>query len=306
MGDKWSLSHALSPADEAVALAMGRGPERPWNTEAVLEAVRRGGDPNLPTTYGRHLIDAMLYQRDVEGVRALIALGADVAHPDASLPSLFGLVADARRTDTSDETTCALVALLIEHGADVCYVHPVTGNSVLAEAALLGDVALARLLLDADADPGTVNREGESPLALARGRGHQAVEALLVERGAPPLAAAHDEIAGAAIAAMRQELLDGLREQGLVLYKQDYGPPRDSTCDYYFYWDDRWREARRCGGGFTSLRVRPLASDEAVVAWMKDNYAQCYGTDSEHAHFVALRAKLKARPPGLPTGEGPY
>ncbi len=60
------------------------------------------------------------------------------------------------------------------------------GVSPLAWAALRGDEPAVRRLLDAGADPGSPNRDQNTPLHAAAFLGHDTIAALLVERGADP------------------------------------------------------------------------------------------------------------------------
>ncbi len=298
--DKWGIRE-LTEADRALSCAIGS----PLDVEAVLAAVRAGGDPNFPTSHGCHLIDTMAWYREVEGVRTLLALGAHVEHPDAHLPTLFRLIDQTRRHGAADDPKVhALVKLFLESGASPHYVHPVSGNGVLAAATLLGDEAVVRALLEAGAAHDVCNADGESVLALARARGHRELEAVLVAFGAEPLPATHDADLLAQQRAIRVQLIETLRSGAQVLHKQDYGPPRDSTWDYYFYWEDGWREIGRYSGRYARTRQFSLDSDEAVIAWLLDNFSQRLSTESALTRLVALQQRLQARPASLPRALG--
>lgn len=89
-----------------------------------------------------------------------------------------------------------VIALLLARGADAT-VRSKTGESSLMEAAVRGDVAAAKLLLDHGAEVNAADHRGYTPLLLAAQYDRDAVELvrLLLDRGADPGAVAEGETA---------------------------------------------------------------------------------------------------------------
>ena len=84
----------------------------------------------------------------------------------------------------------AVVEALIAGGAPLDHVNNL-GWTALIEAIVLGDggpdhLAIGRALLAAGADPNLADGSGQTPLALARGRGHAALAAALEAAGGRP------------------------------------------------------------------------------------------------------------------------
>jgi uncharacterized protein len=166
-----------------------------------------GAAPNLaPRTGGTPL---MLASRggDLASVKALLSHGADVNAIEDAHGQTAMMWAVAQRHAN-------IVRLLLEAGADVrarskssrrvvllcCPTWPGDpegtveidqgGLTPLLFAALNGDVASARLLLDAGADVNDTAAAGTTALVMAVHRGFAPLAALLLERGADPDAAA--------------------------------------------------------------------------------------------------------------------
>ena len=77
---------------------------------------------------------------------------------------------------------------MIAAGAPLDHVNNLHWTAVI-EAVVLGDggrrhIACLKALLDAGANPNLLDRQGRSPLALARGRGFSQMVALLEAAGA--------------------------------------------------------------------------------------------------------------------------
>ena len=90
------------------------------------------------------------------------------------------------------------VRLLLEHGADVgARGTGAIRTTALEAAAAAGETAIARLLLDAGADPRSAQEGGFTPLhSAARNRNRELYD-LLVERGADPGAHSDDGLTAA-------------------------------------------------------------------------------------------------------------
>jgi hypothetical protein len=77
-----------------------------------------------------------------------------------------------------------VVALLIEHGADIDAVSGDRGNTAVMDAAAEGDVAIVRSLIHAGADLDVRSKNNQTALILAVGRGLVDVAEALIEGGA--------------------------------------------------------------------------------------------------------------------------
>lgn len=81
------------------------------------------------------------------------------------------------------EVSLAITEMLVAHGADV-NVRQAAGWTPLHQAAIHGQVNLAKLLLDHGADVNAKAENGKTPLELATTGKHNVMAALLRERGA--------------------------------------------------------------------------------------------------------------------------
>jgi Ankyrin repeats (3 copies) len=149
-----------STLDEALMLvATGSVPRQCGVQHALIELLcDQGADPN------RAVQPAALHG-EMDAVRALISRGARVTSPIAAA---LGQYDRARRLLASSDSHDRHLALAL--------------------AALYGQTEIVRLLLDSGKDPDRYNPRGghshSTPLHEAAGAGHEAVVALLVERGA--------------------------------------------------------------------------------------------------------------------------
>lgn len=164
------------------------------------------------TDRDRALIEATA-RNDIEAARRLIAAGADVNAQDENRDSAFllagaegrleilkmALAAGADLASTNRYGGTALIPAchhghvetvreLLKTAIDVDHVNRL-GWTALLEVAILGDgsehyVEIARLLIAHGAAVNLADREGVTPLAHARRRGHEALAARLVEAGA--------------------------------------------------------------------------------------------------------------------------
>src|SRR5207247_1368391 len=84
----------------------------------------------------------------------------------------------------------AIVALLLEHGADPGRVD-VSGFTPLMTAAFGGNPRVIDLLVNAGADPNQSTRALQTPLGIAAMWGHDRTVEVLLARGADPRGVAH-------------------------------------------------------------------------------------------------------------------
>jgi uncharacterized protein len=114
-------------------------------------------------------------------LKAAIALGGDIKA--ITSPYQGSALIAAAHLGHGD-----VVRILIDAGASLDHVNNL-GWTALIESIVLGDGGpnhqrVLRDLLDAGANPNIADKNGTSPLALARGRGFDAMVAMLIAKGA--------------------------------------------------------------------------------------------------------------------------
>ena len=176
---------------------------------AVSPAVREARDGE-----GRTPLHVATFARQRGAVKALLAAGADtgaleggrydavtiaaVANDEETLRLLLSHSASARLVTSRYDGTALIAAAHLGHdgvvrqliaaGAPLDHVNNLHWTAVI-EAIVLGDggtrhQATLRALLDAGASTRLTDREGRSPLQLARDRGHVAMVQMLENAGA--------------------------------------------------------------------------------------------------------------------------
>ena len=176
---------------------------------AVSPAVREARDGE-----GRTPLHVATFARQRGAVKALLAAGADtgaleggrydavtiaaVANDEETLHLLLSHGASARLVTSRYDGTALIAAAHLGHdgvvrqliaaGAPLDHVNNLRWTAVI-EAIVLGDggtrhQATLRALLDAGASTRLTDREGRSPLQLARDRGHVAMVQMLENAGA--------------------------------------------------------------------------------------------------------------------------
>lgn len=141
---------------------------------------------------------------------ALLELGADLSPEAAIVMGQKGFVQDwlvrnplrvnARTIEGRDQPLLYFAAimgdleiarLLLEHGADVNGTHK-GGTTVLFHAAESGRTEIVRFLIQQGADVNRTSRYGLAPLHAAAHKGNLTVAKMLVESGADPTAKSRD------------------------------------------------------------------------------------------------------------------
>ena len=203
---------------------------------AVVEALLAGGaDPNLTLPSGETVLMTASRTGDADAVRALLAAGADPhaaegAHRQTALMwavaqqhvEVVRLLLDAgARTD--DRSLSYPQVVSSSGNADPSGVFEVQqgGYTPLLFAARQGDVAPARLLVEAGADVNDPAASGTTPLVVAAHGGHGELAAYLLEAGADP------DAAGAGYTALHAAVLRG--DRALVAVLLDHGADPDAV-----------------------------------------------------------------------------
>lgn len=186
------------------------------NASAAMVALLldAGADANAAVGTGETVLMGCARTGSAGAVRALVAAGADVNVSESLEKQTALMWAVAQRHPQ-------IVRLLLEHGADVrarsrvrrlvisrrlqselkygelgrrygtdAEETSIGGFTPLLFAARQGDVAVARLLLDAGADVNDTAPDGASPLVVTTHSGHGRLATFLLDRGANPNAAA--------------------------------------------------------------------------------------------------------------------
>ena len=173
-----------------------------------------GAHVNARDPYGRTAVHVATHARQRELIRALAQAGADlellendrydavtiaaVADDEETLRVLLGLGASAKLTTSRYDGTALIAAAHLGHdgvvkqlmaaGAPLDHVNNLHWTALI-EAIVLGNGGprhqeVVRALLAAGASTRLTDREGNTPLALAKARGYSAMVSLLAQAGA--------------------------------------------------------------------------------------------------------------------------
>jgi uncharacterized protein len=171
-------------------------------------------DLNAHDAYGRTPLHVAAFAKQRDAIRALARAGADlnlleqdrydavtiasVANDEETLRVLLGLGASAKQVTSRYDGTALIAAAHLGHagvvrqliaaGAPLDHVNNLHWTALI-ESIVLGDggprhVATLRALIDAGASLKLADRQGNTPLALARSRGYETMVAMLVAAGA--------------------------------------------------------------------------------------------------------------------------
>jgi truncated hemoglobin YjbI len=135
----------------------------------------------LSASEGRTLLRDAAGRWDVPRVQMLLENGADARGPDVLYRASNALVRG------QEAEGCAVVRLLLAHGAGVNSCCGVGQMTPLHMAARRGTVAIAELLLASGAEVEAKDTKGETPLRRAVNCGQEGVVRVLLAHGANPL-----------------------------------------------------------------------------------------------------------------------
>lgn len=181
----------------------------------IQRLVAAGAALNARDPYGRTAVHVAAFARQREVLRALAKAGADlqllendrydavtiaaVADDEATLQTLLSLGASAKLTTSRYDGTALIAAAHLGHdgvvrqliaaGAPLDHVNNLHWTAVI-ESIVLGDggprhQTVLRDLITAGASLRLRDRQGQTPLQLARARGYQAMIKMLEQAGAP-------------------------------------------------------------------------------------------------------------------------
>ncbi|MGH8703473.1 MAG: ankyrin repeat domain-containing protein [Burkholderiales bacterium] len=209
-------SHAQvppSPAEKAgyggLHAAAARG-----DAAGIKALIAKGGKPDVRDGYARTPLHVAAYGGHHEAMRALVAAGANpnalerdrydivtiaaVADDVATLKVALELGCSAKNVTSRYDGTALIAAahlghveivrMLIKAGAPLDHVNNL-GWTALIESIVLGDggprhTETLKALVEAGASPNLADRNGQTPLALARQRGYGEMVKLLERAGA--------------------------------------------------------------------------------------------------------------------------
>ena len=124
-------------------------------------------------SYPPQIVLIAAYKGDVELLREILK-----TNPDKDIRDSRGATA---LHDAMFQTNMEAVNLLIDHGYDIDAVSPVDGNTPLHNAVWANNASAAKILLGKGADKNIKNKQGQTPLALARKLGKQQLANLLFD-----------------------------------------------------------------------------------------------------------------------------
>ena len=184
------------------------------DVEAIRRLAAAGADIDARDPHGRTPVHVATFARQRDAIRALAAARADldrlendrydavtiasVADDEDTLRLLLSLGASARQVTSRYDGTALIAAAhlghdgvvrqLIRAGAPLDHVNNLHWTAVI-ESIVLGDggprhQATLKALIDARANLQLADREGRTPLQLARGRGYAEMARLLEAAGA--------------------------------------------------------------------------------------------------------------------------
>ena len=201
-------------ARQAAAYTGLHGAAHRGDTAALEKLIAAGANLQARDAHGRTAVHVAAFARQRDTLRALAKAGAKlellendrydavtiaaVADDEETLRVLLGLGASAKLTTSRYDGTALIAAAHLGHdgvvkqliaaGAPLDHVNNLHWTALI-EAVVLGDGGprhqeVLRALLAAGASTRLADRQGNSPLALAKARGYQAMVQLLEQAGA--------------------------------------------------------------------------------------------------------------------------
>jgi ankyrin repeat protein len=207
---------AQTPPGPAEAARYGGLHAAAWQGDAarIAQLLASGADPNSRDDHGRTPLHVATFAKQRAAIEALAKGGADlgalendrydavtiaaVADDEATLALLLQSGASAKLVTSRYDGTALIAAAhlghdgvvrqLIQAGAPLDHVNNLHWTALI-ESIVLGDggprhVATLRALVDAGANTQLADRQGLTPLALARARGYQPMVEILLKAGA--------------------------------------------------------------------------------------------------------------------------
>ena len=207
---------AQVPPSAAEAARYGGLHAAAWhgNAAQLAQLIRAGAPLNARDEHGRTPLHVATFARQREAIRLLAAAGADlgalendrydavtiaaVADDEESLRLLLALGASAKLTTSRYDGTALIAAAhlghdgvvrqLIQAGAPLDHVNNLHWTALI-ESIVLGQggprhVATLQALVEAGANTQLADRDGRTPLALARARGYEPMVLILQKAGA--------------------------------------------------------------------------------------------------------------------------
>lgn len=201
-------------ADEVARFGPLHAAAHRGDVPALKRALAQGAPVDGRDSHGRTALHVATFARQRDAVRALAVAGAAlglvendrydavtiaaVADDEETLRALLALGASAKLVTSRYDGTALIAAAHLGHdgvvrqliaaGAPLDHVNNLHWTALI-ESIVLGDggarhQATLKALVDAKANLQLADRSGRTPLALARERGYQAMERLLVAAGA--------------------------------------------------------------------------------------------------------------------------
>lgn len=210
-----AVSAQVAPSAAEAAAYRGLHAAAHRGDAALIGQLAAGrADINARDAHGRTPLHVATFARQRDAVRALVRAGADlnllendrydavtiasVANDEETLRVLLSLGASAKQVTSRYDGTALIAAAHLGHagvvrqliaaGAPLDHVNNLHWTAVI-ESIVLGDggprhVDTLRALIDARANLQLADRQGQSPLALARARGYTTMVDMLVAAGA--------------------------------------------------------------------------------------------------------------------------
>lgn len=187
----WMCAVLLCSASGCARPSMSNDPFTNPDLAPLADAVRRGDAPEIrrlsqqvapdtPGSDGSTLLMEAIRRDRVASAEALLDAGADPNRVDARGETAVHAAAFTGNAD--------LLRAVLAHGGDVDARNPHTGETPLVKALLSPNKQQYEVLLDAGADPGAADLNGETPLHVAASTNDGGAILGLLQKGASPLA----------------------------------------------------------------------------------------------------------------------